>query len=513
MIDLTGTIVKIWPGDFPPGVSVYLDEDLNLWRSMRIAEHAGPAGAGGAIQKLDWDGNVLWEYEYFSEGEYMQHHDFEVLPNGNVLLVAWDYYSDRDAMKQGRNPDYLSHDLFLPDAIIEVQPTGPDTGTIVWEWHAWDHMIQDFSHWKANFGVVEDHPELIDLNYPPGPTDNDWNHINGIDYNPALDQIIVSAHHFHEIWVIDHSTTTAEAAGHTGGNSGMGGDLIYRWGNPEAYRAGTTADRQLFGQHDATWIEPGLPGENNVLVFNNGLGRPAGPFSSIEEIVTPVDAFGNYNHTPGTAFGPAAPFWTYVAPNPTDFYSPFISGCQRLPNGNTLVCSGVQGWFFEVSPTDELVWEHQSLLPDGENIWVFKVRRYDVCIRPENYCTTSPNSVGPGALIDFTGTGSVSDNDFALTASGGPPGEFALFFYGTDKVSVPFGEGTRCAGGGIHRLGTVLFDAAGDIAWPLDITSPPEPSGQITVGSQWHFQVWYRDPAGGPSGFNFSDGLSVRFCP
>jgi len=178
-----------------------------------------------------------------------------------------------------------------------------------------------------------------------------------------------------------------------------------------------------------------------------------------------------------------------------------------------MVCSGVQGWFFEVSPTDELVWEHQSLLPDGENIWVFKVRRYDVCIRPENYCTTSPNSVGPGALIDFTGTGSVSDNDFALTASGGPPGEFALFFYGTDKVSVPFGEGTRCAGGGIHRLGTVLFDAAGDIAWPLDITSPPEPSGQITVGSQWHFQVWYRDPAGGPSGFNFSDGLSVRFCP
>ncbi len=513
LIDLSGTIQHTWPGSHEPGLSVYLDENLNLYRSMNIVPGAGPAGTGGAIEKLDWDGNVLWYYEYYSADEYLQHHDFRVMPNGNVLLVAWDYYSDDEAIAQGRNPAYLSHDLFLPDSIIEVEQTGPDSGTIVWEWHAWDHLIQDFDNTKPNYGVVADHPELLDLNYPPQPTNNDWNHVNSVDYHAEFDQIILSAHHFNEVWVIDHSTTTAEAAGHSGGNSGKGGDLLYRWGNPEAYRAGTPADRQEFLQHDATWIPPGYPGEGNILIFNNGKNRPGGNYSTIDEIVPPVDAFGVYAHTPGTAFGPAAPTWVYTAPNPTDFYSQNISGCERLPNGNTLICSGAQAWFFEVESDGTLVWEYHNVLPTINNNNVFKVRRYDVCLDPENYCTTSPNSVGPGALIGYSGSSSVTSNDFVLTATGCPPDQFALFYYGPNQISVPFGEGVRCAGGGIYRLGVVKMSASGDGSKPIDITSPPQPSGQITVGSRWNFQCWYRDPSGGPSGFNFSDGLSVRFCP
>ena len=65
---------------------------------------------------------------------------------------------------------------------------------------------------------------------------------------------------FSEFWIIDHGTTTAQAAGHTGGRRGRGGDLLYRWGNPRAYRAGTKADRKLFAQHNAHWIPKGLPG-------------------------------------------------------------------------------------------------------------------------------------------------------------------------------------------------------------------------------------------------------------
>ena len=98
----------------------------------------------------------------------------------------------------------------------------------------------------------------------------DWTHFNSVDYNPELDQIVVSPREFGELWVIDRSTTIEEAAGRTGGNSGKGGSLLYRWGNPAAYKSGSRADQKLFYQHDPKWIPPGLPGAGNILVFNNG---------------------------------------------------------------------------------------------------------------------------------------------------------------------------------------------------------------------------------------------------
>ena len=113
-------------------------------------------------------------------------------------------------------------------------------------------------------------------------------------YNADLDQIAVSVWTFSEFWIIDHSTTTAEAASHKGGRSGKGGDLLYRWGNPRAYRAGTKADQKLFRQHNAHWIPKGLPGAGHMLVFNNGGDRPGGSYSSVDEIVLPVDAQGRY---------------------------------------------------------------------------------------------------------------------------------------------------------------------------------------------------------------------------
>jgi hypothetical protein len=147
-----------------------------------------------------------------------------------------------------------------------------------------------------------------------------------------------------------HSTTTAEAASHKSGKYGKGGDLLYRWGNPRAYRAGTVKDQKLFGQHDSHWIDKGLPGEGHVLIFNNGMRRTGGAHSTVDEIVLPVDAKGHYQYTPGKAFGPDKPTWSYAAPKRTDFYAPFISGAQRLPNGNTLICSGTNGTIFEVTP-------------------------------------------------------------------------------------------------------------------------------------------------------------------
>jgi hypothetical protein len=220
LINNDGLVVHEWHPGSTPGLMGYLRGNGNLLRSSRLA--SGPIGSSSAIEEFDWDGNLLWKYE-FNQAVYQPHHDIEPLPNGNVLVTAWEYKTAAEAIAAGRNP--LVAGVVWPDVIIELQPT-PPTAQNVWEWHVWDHMIQDIDPTKANFGVVADHPELIDINF--GPTGQDWNHVNAVAYNAELDQIIISPRPFNEFWVIDHSTTWAEAAGHTGGNSGKGGDLLYR---------------------------------------------------------------------------------------------------------------------------------------------------------------------------------------------------------------------------------------------------------------------------------------------
>ena len=284
-------------------------------------------------------------------------------------MIAWEIKTEAEAISAGRNPNLMEAGELWPDHIIEVKPTGASGGEIVWEWHAWDHLIQDYDETRENYGTVAEHPERINLNYA-GNSGADWNHINAIDYDPDLDQILLSVHSFSEIWVIDHSTSTAQAKGSTGGNSGRGGDLLYRWGNPQAYGSGSSTDQQLFAQHDARWVKSGLPGYGHILIFNNGQGRPEGDYSSVDEIVPPVNSDGSYTYSTGTAYGPTMPLWSYTATPPTDFYAQNISGAQRLPNGNTLVCQGPDGLFFEVSASGEKVWEHDY----GGSI--FRVERY-----------------------------------------------------------------------------------------------------------------------------------------
>jgi hypothetical protein len=189
-------------------------------------------------------------------------------------------------------------------------------------------------------------------------------HINAIDFNAELDQIMISVHGFSEIWIIDHSTSTEEAASHAGGKYGQGGDLLYRWGNPQAYRNGSNVDRRLYQQHNANWIRDGLPGAGNVLVFNNGSDRPDGSYSSVDEIMLPVKEDGSYEREEYVAFGPDQPTWSYTAEDKSTFFSHFISGAHRLPNGNTLICSGAQGIVFEVTPDKKTVWQYKH--PGGE---------------------------------------------------------------------------------------------------------------------------------------------------
>jgi len=346
-----GSLNHSWTSIYKPGVAVWWLGDGAILRTIWTGGTTG--GSGGGVQIVQWDGTTTWDFRYDAGGK-RTHHDVKSLPNGNVLLIAWETKTRTECIAAGRNPSYVGSQGLWPDHIIEVQPTGPSSGEIVWKWHAWDHLIQDFDPTKANYGVVGDHPELIDINFVTS-SQQDLMHTNSVDYNEKIDQILLSVHNFNEIWVIDHSTTTQEAAGHTGGNSGKGGDLLYRWGNPQAYDRGTSANKKLFSQHDATWIDEGCPGEGSILVFNNGVGRG---YSTVDEIITPVDENGEYYLAPGSAYGPSAQTWTY-SPTPS-FYASHISGAWRLPSGNTLITNGETGKIFEVTPDGVTVWQYNT---------------------------------------------------------------------------------------------------------------------------------------------------------
>jgi len=262
--------------------------------------------------------------------------------------------------------------------------------------------------------VVADHPERIDVNGPGIKIPQFWNHVNGIDYNVALDQVMLSIRGNNELFVVDHGTTTAQAASSAGGRYNKGGDILYRWGDPQQYNRGTVANRQLYQQHHTHWIAPGLPGAGNILIFNNGIGRG---YSAVNEIVPPVDGAGNYSISAGAAFGPALPTWTYTATPTTNFYSSEISGCQRLPNGNTLICEGIKGNLFEVTSAGQTVWRYicpvtSEILSQGSTVIsdaarpdqlmnaVFRVYRY-----PTNYVGLAGKDLTPrGTIETYTGT-------------------------------------------------------------------------------------------------------------
>lgn len=371
LIDNTGTVNHIWSSNYLPGEAVRWLGDGTILRTIKT-ENPLYGGSGGGIQKVFWDGTVVWDFRYDTNGN-LSHHDIMPLPNGNVLMLAWDIKTRDEAIEAGRDPNILWGDTLASEHIIEVKPTAPSSGEIVWEWYVWDHLIQDYDSSRANYGVVGDHPELIDLNYGFDSALSDWLHANSIDYNEEFGQILISVPHFNEIWVIDHSTTTEEAAGHTGGNSGKGGDILYRWGNPEAYRAGTASDQKLFGQHDASWIKTGCPGEGDILVFNNGWNRPSGMYSSVDEIVPPVNDYGEYYLEPDSSYGPENLIWIYTGSPPSSFYSSIFSGAQRLEDGDTLICDGVAGKFFEVTPEKETVWQYINPYPSPILNDVFKI--------------------------------------------------------------------------------------------------------------------------------------------
>jgi hypothetical protein len=385
LVNRKGEVVHEWKGNY--GVmGGYLMDDGSLVQNAEDPDFPVFAGGGetGRIQRISWDSKMLWDFEYANE-EYHAHHDFAVMPNGNILAIAWEAKTADEVLAAGRKPELTPKAGLWPDKVVEIKPDGKHGGKIVWEWHIWDHLIQDYDPKKANYGNPAEHPELLDLNIgkplPPLKSEDslevlkaqgrarrnqtpenagsDVYHPNAIKYNAELDQIALSSPNLSEIFIIDHSTTTKEAAGHKGGRYGKGGDFLYRWGNPANYRRGDSTDQKLYHQHDVRWIEKGKPGAGNLTIFNNDIpNRDSMNYSSVIEIVPPLDEKGNYTLEKGKAFGPEEPVWTYTAPDSVSFYSSFISGAHRMSNGNTFINEGAKGRFFEVTKEGKIVWEY-----------------------------------------------------------------------------------------------------------------------------------------------------------
>ena len=363
LIDENGDIAHTWSCNVGCNYAVLLKENGNIVRGGKYSgNQLTGAAIGGLVQEIDPSGNIVWEFVY-SNSEHCSHHDI-TLVGDNVLLTAWEVKSASEVSAAG----YSTTSDKWPTHFVEVAQNGTG-GEIVWEWHIWDHLIQDVDPGAPNYGNIADNPQLIDINIiqsgggpgGPGGGGGDWFHVNGVDYNADLDQIAFSSRFASEIYIIDHSTTTAEAASHAGGNSGMGGDILYRWGNPSNYN---TSGTQVIPSavHDVRWIEDdGRPNGGFLQIFNNSGG--GGSQSTIDAIETPIDPTnGNtYSKTPGQAYEPTSYSWRYECA----YSASGQSASNRMYNGNIFVnASGGQGGdgiMYETDPTGtNIIWQYNG---------------------------------------------------------------------------------------------------------------------------------------------------------
>jgi Arylsulfotransferase (ASST) len=357
LIDSSNNIAHQWPSQYDAGQSAFLQPDGSIVRPGSINDvdpdnrfvaayregHNTTFQVGGSLQRISKDGEVLWSFKYYGD-DFAPHHVATVMPNGDLLMPVWRYFSEDQSLALGRDPKHLSSGGLWIDSLVEIRPTGTSGGEVVWEWRASDHLIQDFDSTKADFGKLAEHPERIDVNYGRGlNVPEDFMHVNSAFYVAELDQIVFTSYHYSELWVIDHSTTTEQAAGGTGGRYGHGGDLLYRWGNPWVYGHDDTGAFLLSAVHDPKW----LANSRHFIMYDNDIadfGRKLkGGDSMVVEIEPPMAPDGSYELGADGVYGPAQP----VLAADLGVQASSVGTAQRLADGRTLSCD---------CPNSEAIW-------------------------------------------------------------------------------------------------------------------------------------------------------------
>jgi hypothetical protein len=351
LMDRLGTVLQRW-SSAESTLMGYLREDGSVVRSIVTGVDNGITigGKTGAIEIIDKDNNQIWKWTLDSSTEAL-HHDIALLPNGHILASVWVVKDRATCIANGRDPSTIVADRLVIDKVIEIEPVGTEQANIVWEWSLWDHLVQNFDTAQLNFGDASN-GSLFDINQ--STEGENFTHVNGLDYIPSLDQIILNSRVLNEFIIIDHGITTAEAASNTGGRYNKGGEILYRWGNPESYNSGTSLDRQLHDQHDATFVGNNSLSRGTFLVFDN---QDDPNFSTVKEISINVTADGVYDAIPSTGNSPASPTWSYSS---DEIYSARTSGAQRLSSGNTLITSTSGAIIREVNYENEVLWEFDA---------------------------------------------------------------------------------------------------------------------------------------------------------
>lgn len=387
LVDASNQPVHQWQSKYKAGQSAFLLDDGSLLRAGSINDvapdnrfvaayrdgHNETFQVGGIIQRIAKDSTVEWTYQDYDD-DHAPHHVVTVMPNGNLLMPVWRYHTKDQALELGRDPKHLSSGGLWIESLVELRPTA-DGAEVVWEWKVADHLVQDFDETKANYGQLAEHPGRIDLNWGRGyNVPEDFIHVNSAFYIEELDQIVMTSYHYSELWVIDHSTTTEEAAGSTGGRYGRGGELLYRWGNPWVYGHEDTDQFLLSAVHDPKWV----PETRHFIMYDNNVADHrrdvAGGNSMVVEIAPPMEPDGSYTIKDGL-YGPSQP----VMAADLGVAASSVGTAQRMADGNTLSCDCTASETIWLDPDGNVlstanIWENTT--QNGDDLQVFRLMGY-----------------------------------------------------------------------------------------------------------------------------------------
>jgi len=379
LIDNCGIVVNTWTFEHTLIHSgCYLLEDGSI---LKLSVSGFTYEFESYIERRSWDNELVWQYSLKSEKGKL-HSDLHILPNGNILVLKEEKIEVKKAISLGVNPNLLDNKYNL-ETLIELKPIGVDSATIVWQWRLEDRLVQEYDDLKDNYGIVADFPRKYNANLYNGFT-----HFNSIDYNKDLDQIILSSWSDDEIYIIDHSTTTEEAASSAGGTYGYGGDFLFRWGKPSNY--GSKSEQKLLAQHNPRWIPNNFKCFGGMIsIFNNRHNElyAISERKSAVVIINPdPDGDGVYEFEEGN-FLPVN--YEFVLPNKGEIRGPmfslFLSGAIVQPNCNILTCEGASGRLTEFDKDGRVVWMYQSPIVNELNVGeqgstpqveVYKVEKY-----------------------------------------------------------------------------------------------------------------------------------------